>query len=80
MLGGNCDCRCGILYAPMLGGGFCGIGKSSGMLCRTDCYSRINNTKSPASGAGNVREPRLMSPSRESARSRVRVGQCVSAV
>jgi len=28
-LGGNCDCRCGILYAPMLmewGGGFCGIG------------------------------------------------------
>ena len=20
-LGGNCDCRCGILYAPMLGGG-----------------------------------------------------------
>ena len=21
--GGNCDCRCGILYAPMLGGGFC---------------------------------------------------------
>ena len=20
-LGGNCDCRCGILYAPTLGGG-----------------------------------------------------------
>ena len=20
-LGGNCDCRCGILYAPLLGGG-----------------------------------------------------------
>jgi len=20
-LGGNCDCRCGIIYAPMLGGG-----------------------------------------------------------
>ena len=20
VLGGNCDCRCGILYAPMLGG------------------------------------------------------------
>jgi len=20
-LGGNCDCRCGTLYAPMLGGG-----------------------------------------------------------
>jgi len=19
--GGNCDCRCGILYAPMMGGG-----------------------------------------------------------
>jgi hypothetical protein len=54
--------------------------KSSGTLCRTDRYSRINNTKSPASGAGNVRKPRLMSPIRESARSRVRVGQCVSAV
>ena len=29
-LGGNCDCRCGILYASMLGegggDGFCGIG------------------------------------------------------
>jgi len=24
-LGGNCDCRCGILYAPMLGGGFAGL-------------------------------------------------------
>jgi len=24
-LGGNCDCRCGILYAPMLGGGFVGL-------------------------------------------------------
>jgi len=21
-LGGNCDCSCGILYAPMLGGGY----------------------------------------------------------
>jgi len=21
VLGGNCDCRCGILYAPMLGRG-----------------------------------------------------------
>ena len=21
--GGNCDCRYGILYAPILGGGFC---------------------------------------------------------
>jgi hypothetical protein len=26
--GGNCDCRYGILYAPMLGGGFCGFGYS----------------------------------------------------
>jgi len=26
-LEGNCDCRCGILYAPILGvGGLCGIG------------------------------------------------------
>ena len=27
-LGGTCDCRCSIFYAPMLGkgGGFCGIG------------------------------------------------------
>ena len=24
-LGGNCDCRCGILYVPTLGG-VCGIG------------------------------------------------------
>jgi len=26
-LGGNCDCRCGIVYAPMLrgGGGFAGL-------------------------------------------------------
>ena len=23
-LGGNCDCRCGVLYAPMLGGGWVG--------------------------------------------------------
>ena len=27
-LGGNCDCRCGILYAPMLAGGLFGIGLS----------------------------------------------------
>ena len=26
----------------------------------SDCYSRINSTKSPVSGAGNVSEPRLM--------------------
>jgi len=24
-LGGNCECKCGTLYAPMLGG-VCGIG------------------------------------------------------
>ena len=54
--------------------------KSSGTLRRTDWYSRINNTKFPASGAGNNRERRLMSPIRESARSRVRVDQCVSVV
>ena len=24
-LGGNCDCRCGILYASMLGGDFAGL-------------------------------------------------------
>jgi hypothetical protein len=54
--------------------------KSSGTLCRTDWYGWIHNTKSPASSAGNVREPKLMSPIRENARSRVRVGQCVSAV
>jgi len=27
---------------------------------RTDTYSMINSTKSPASGAGNVRERKLM--------------------
>jgi hypothetical protein len=27
----------------------------------SDCYSRINSTKSPISGAGNVSESRLMS-------------------
>ena len=53
---------------------------SSGMSCRSDWYSRINEKKSPASGAGNVWEPTLMSPSKQSARSRVRVGHCVSAV
>jgi hypothetical protein len=35
------------------------------------CYTRINSIKSPTSGAGNVSERK------ESARSRVRVGQCV---
>jgi len=24
-LGGNCDCRCGIVYATMFGGGFVGL-------------------------------------------------------
>jgi hypothetical protein len=43
-------------------------------------YSGINSINSPASGAGTVGEPRLMSRSRENARSRVRVDQCVSAV
>ena len=43
---------------------------------RTIVYNRINSTKSPASDAGNVREPRLMSLSQDSARSRVRVDQC----
>jgi hypothetical protein len=38
-------------------------------------YSRINSTKSLASGAGNVSELRLMLQF-----GRVRVGQCVSAV
>jgi len=33
-----------------------------------------------ASGVGNVKEPRLMSTSQESARNRVRVDQRVSAV
>jgi hypothetical protein len=43
-------------------------------------YSRINSTKSPASGTGTVSEPRLMYRVGGSARSRVRVDQCVSAV
>jgi hypothetical protein len=38
-------------------------------------YSSINSTQSPASGSGNVKEPRL-----ESQVGRVRVDQCVSAV
>jgi len=33
-LGGNCDCRCGILYAPVLGGGVC-----AGMVSLTSLYS-----------------------------------------
>ena len=34
--GGKCNCRYGILYSPMLGGGFCGFGYSAilfGLLC-----------------------------------------------
>jgi hypothetical protein len=54
--------------------------RTSGRPARSESlYSRSNSTKSPASGASNVSELRLMS-SRESARSRVRVDQCVSAV
>jgi len=37
-------------------------------------YSRINSTKRPALGAGNVSEPDVTR--RENARSLVRVGQC----
>jgi hypothetical protein len=40
----------------------------------------INSTKSPVSDADKVGEPRLISQVRESARSSVRVDQCVSAV
>lgn len=40
----------------------------------------INFAKSPASGAGKVSEPRLMSQVTESARNLVRVAQCVFAV
>ena len=43
-------------------------------------YDRNNSTKTPASGAGKVSEPRLMSEERESARNHVHVNQCVSAV
>jgi hypothetical protein len=42
-------------------------------------HSRSNSTKSPASGTGNVSEPRLVS-CWESARSCVRAYQCVSAI
>jgi len=44
-----------------------------------DEYSRINSTKSPAWGAGNLSEPRLMSK-RENTRNHVRLDQSVSAV
>ena len=42
--------------------------------------SKIRSKKSPASDAGNVREPRMISQFWDSARSRVRVAQCFSAV
>ena len=43
-------------------------------------YIRRNSIKSQASGARNVNEPRLISTVGASARSCVRVDQCVSAV
>jgi hypothetical protein len=49
-------------------------------ICAERVYSGINSIKSPASGAGNPSEPMLMSQSRESARSRVLVYRCISAV
>jgi hypothetical protein len=57
-------------------------------LCSTSVlfsrYSQVNPMKSPASGAGNFREPRLL-PQVEGvegggARSRVRVDHCVYAI
>jgi len=42
--------------------------------------SRINSITSPASGAGTVSEPRLMSQVGKLPRSLARVDQCVSAV
>ena len=45
-----------------------------------EMYGRVNSTKSPASGARKVSEHRLMSHRKVSARSRVRVDQCVSAI
>jgi hypothetical protein len=43
-------------------------------------YSKINSRKSPASGAGNISEPRPMSQVGNSAPSCVRVEQCLPAV
>jgi len=39
--------------------------RKSVYICAERVYSGINSTKSPASGAGNVSEPMLMSQSRE---------------
>jgi hypothetical protein len=47
---------------------------------KTEQYSRINSTKSPASRASKLNDPRLMLQSLENAESRVCVGQGVSAV
>jgi len=44
----------------------------------TGMNGRIDFTKSPALGAGNVREPWANVRNRESALSRVRVDQCVT--
>ena len=41
---------------------------------------RINSTKSPVSNLGYVSQSRLMSQVGKSARSRVRIDQCVSAI
>jgi len=43
-------------------------------------YNRINSTKPPASGAGNIGQFRLMLQVGESARSRVRVYRCGSGI
>jgi hypothetical protein len=45
-------------------------------MCLVTVYISHNSTKSPYSGEGKVRDV----TSRESARTRVRIGQCVSAV
>ena len=39
--GGSCDCRYGILYAPMLGSGFCGFGYSA-ILFGLFCHGELN--------------------------------------
>jgi hypothetical protein len=46
----------------------------------TEVYNKINPTKSPASGAGNVSEPRLMLQVGTMREVVCRVDQCVSAV
>ena len=43
-------------------------------------YNRLNSTKPPASGAGNIGQFWLMLQGGESARSRVRVYRCVSGI